>query len=79
MTLNKIKTGVYRHFRNQQLYRVIGTAIHSETYEDMVVYQALYDCKEFGEHQIWVRPLDLFLGLVLGENGEEPRFSYVSD
>jgi len=45
----------YRHFKGNE-YLVLYVAKHSETLEDMVVYQALY-----GEMGIWVRPLDMFL------------------
>jgi len=46
--------GVYRHYKGQR-YRVLGTARHSETLEELVVYQALY-----GEHGLWVRPAAMF-------------------
>lgn len=45
----------YRHFKRKE-YLVLYIAKHSETLEEMVVYQALY-----GERGIWVRPLDMFL------------------
>ena len=45
----------YRHFKGNE-YLVLHVAKHSETLEDMVVYQALY-----GERGIWVRPLSMFL------------------
>ncbi|MGE5381734.1 MAG: DUF1653 domain-containing protein [Methylocystaceae bacterium] len=47
--------GKYRHFKGNE-YRVLFLAKHSETEEDMVVYQALY-----GDRLIWVRPLSMFL------------------
>ena len=45
----------YRHFKGKE-YLVLHIARHSETLEELVVYQALY-----GEKGIWVRPLDMFL------------------
>lgn len=50
-----IKTGrKYRHYKGNE-YLVLHLAKHSETLEDLVVYQALY-----GEKAIWVRPLAMF-------------------
>ena len=54
--IRTIKTNTkYRHFKGNE-YLILHIAKHSETLEDMVVYQALY-----GEFGIWVRPLDMFL------------------
>jgi len=73
-----MKIGTYRHFKNKQLYQVIGTAIHSETYEEMVIYQALYDCEQFGQNSTWVRPAKMFLEIVILGDIKMPRFSYIS-
>ena len=44
----------YRHFKGN-VYRILHIAEHSETLEDIVVYQAMY-----GERGIWVRPKTMF-------------------
>lgn len=47
--------GVYEHYKGMR-YKIIGVARHSETLEELVVYQALY-----GEGDLWVRPKGMFL------------------
>ena len=65
-----IKVGKYRHYKGKE-YEVIGTAMHSETLEDLVVYRALY-----GERNLWVRPVKMFLEEVEVDGKKMPRFEY---
>ena len=71
--MNEIKCGRYRHFKGNE-YRVIGTARHSETLEDMVVYQALY-----GEQGLWVRPAAMWTETVDRPDYHGPRFIYIGE
>ncbi|HUA80289.1 MAG TPA: DUF1653 domain-containing protein [Dyella sp.] len=66
-----IATGIYRHYKGQS-YRVIGTARHSETMEELVVYQALY-----GDYGLWVRPASMFVETVELEGEPIPRFALI--
>ena len=52
---------IYKHFKGN-LYKVIGFAKHSETLEDMVIYQPL----KTGDN--WVRPLSMW-NEVIDDNG----------
>ncbi len=69
--METVKPGVYRHFKGN-LYRVLFTAQHSETGEEMVVYQALY-----GERGYWVRPAAMWPETVKREDYTGPRFTWV--
>lgn len=73
-----IPVGKYRHYKGK-FYEVIGTAIHSETLERMIVYRALYDSKDFGKDQIWIRPEKMFLEKILVDGKEVQRFERVSE
>ena len=67
----EIKPGIYRHFKGN-MYRVLYTAKHSETMEDMVVYQALY-----GDMGIWVRPRAMFCEEIVRDGRTIVRFEFV--
>ena len=64
--------GIYQHYKGQ-LYQVFSVATHSETEEQLVVYQCLY-----GDYSFWVRPLAMFREQVTLESGEVvPRFRLI--
>lgn len=67
----ELPPGQYRHYKGK-LYEVMGVATHSETAEALVVYRALY-----GEHGLWVRPLDMFTSQVLVDGRQQRRFAPV--
>jgi hypothetical protein len=66
--MNDIKAGIYQHFKGGR-YEVLGTARHSETDEELVVYRPLY-----GEGGLWVRPLAMFTETVERDGVTQPRF-----
>lgn len=76
--MKEIRPGIYRHYRNQRSYQVIGVALHSETHEEMVIYYALYQCDKFGFKRLWSRPIKMFTELMDYDGKQVPRFEYLS-
>ena len=68
---NRPKAGLYRHYKGRD-YQVLGTARHTETEEEMVVYRYLY-----GDFGLSVRPLRVFTETVVVEDQPVPRFKPV--
>ena len=63
----------YRHFKGN-IYKVLHIAKHSETLEDMVVYQAMY-----GEHGIWVRAKSMFEEVIERDGKTFRRFEPICE
>ena len=69
-----MKRGIYKHYKGN-LYQVFHVATHSETREEVVVYQCLY-----GDYSMWVRPLSMFKETVILSSGVElARFELVQE
>ena len=64
----RIPLGHYRHFKGNE-YLVKGLALHSETLQPMVIYQAMY-----GPGEIWVRPASMWLENIEKDGETVPRF-----
>lgn len=69
--MKELKLGKYRHFKGNE-YEVICLAKDSETLNDLVVYKALY-----GDGQVWVRPLKMFLEQVEVNGEKVNRFTFI--
>lgn len=61
---------VWRHFKGNR-YLIITAARHTETREMYVVYKALY-----GTHEIYLRPLDMFMSEVDREKYPDVKQKY---
>lgn len=70
-----VRNGIYRHFKGKN-YRLIDIVRHSETLEELVLYEALYE-NELG--RLWVRPLNLFVGYTEQAGKLIKRFEYIGD
>jgi cupin 2 domain-containing protein len=63
-----VPLGRYRHYKGNE-YTVIGTARHSETQAELVVYRP-----EYGDGGLWVRPKGMFCETVRVDGQDVPRF-----
>ena len=72
--MNKPQVGeIYQHFKGNVI-KIIAIGIHTETKEEMVVYEH--------DNDIWIRPMEMFLSKVDREKypdvKQEYRFKKIS-
>ncbi|HWA32345.1 MAG TPA: DUF1653 domain-containing protein [Candidatus Paceibacterota bacterium] len=74
---SQIKPGKYRHFKGD-VVEVLGTALHSESLEEFVLYKHLTG-ERAGEMHYWVRPFAMFLETVERDGQKVKRFEYIGE
>ncbi|MGE4134058.1 MAG: DUF1653 domain-containing protein [Bdellovibrionales bacterium] len=67
-----VKGATYEHYKGKR-YRVIDVVRHSETLEELVLYETLY---ENDKGRLWVRPKGMFIENLA--NGT-PRFRLLKE
>jgi GNAT superfamily N-acetyltransferase len=63
----------YKHYKNKP-YKFLGTVRHSETLEEMALYETRY---ENDKGKLWVRPKDMFFEKVTIDGVKQDRFRQV--
>jgi len=71
-----MKIGIYKHSKTGNLYKVHFVAKHSETLEELVVYETLYNNPR---SKYWVRPLNMFEEVVTIDGEQLPRFQFIKE
>jgi len=71
-----MQLGEYKHYKGKE-YKVIGIATHSETLEEMVIYEALYEIEGKGFNSLWVRPKKMFEEQIELNGTMVNRFQYL--
>lgn len=66
ITFVKADSPVYQHYKGG-IYTVSGIAKHSETLEELVIYQNM-------EEELWARPKEMFFESVESDDKTIPRF-----
>ena len=67
-----IRLGKYRHYKAKEV-KVIGVGKHSETLEDMVIYEEPTN----NLSKLWIRPASMFEEVVESDGKKLPRFTHL--
>lgn len=70
--MNNIKVGeTYKHFKGN-IYKIIAIAKHSETMEDLIIYQQIDE-----PTKVWARPINMFNDTIIKDNVSYKRFTKI--
>lgn len=67
---------IYKHYKGNY-YRLLHCATHTETLENMVVYEQLYE-SNYPKGHIWCRPYDMFHETIIYNTKIVKRFELVN-
>lgn len=65
--------GIYKHYKGR-LYKVIAIGTHTETNENLIIYEAQY-----GNHLIWCRPFSMWNDIVEYNGNNVKRFELIEE
>jgi hypothetical protein len=71
-----MRLGKYKHSKTGNFYKVLAVAKHSETLDEFVVYECLYDNPR---SKIWIRPKAMFEENVELNGKTVPRFEFIGE
>jgi hypothetical protein len=71
--LDLVIGGTYQHFKGHKV-AVLCVATHTETGEELVIYEHLYDPDQENEGKIRARPKAMFLQEITRDGQTFPRF-----
>lgn len=71
--VSDVTPGVYRHYKGNR-YRVLSLAHHSETLEELVIYEAIDT-----DTGVWARPLSMWSETVIVNGVTMRRFERVDE
>lgn len=78
---NAPEPGIYRHYQTGDLYKVLGSVMHTESSETLVLYEAFKvseKARQKNPHQMaFARPMDMFMSNVEQDGKQIPRFQRV--
>lgn len=66
--------GVYKHYKNGQLYRVLDIVLHTETQQRMVLYEEIIQSERNPDNLRFVRPFEMFTEIIEHHGKTVQRF-----
>lgn len=71
-----MKLRKYKHSKTGNFYNVTAMALHSETEEELVIYECLYNNPK---SKVWVRPKTMFQEQIIINGKRIPRFEFIEE